>query len=849
MMTCREVVLVWRNGPSVDMIADVGSKLEMLFARLAGDGMEFGIRERVLAARIAAECAVVPEADAGSKNMLFLLRARLTPLLAKSPEEMNSIRRAFHDVFERRLDRDPGPQPTPPTPNILRARDRWSRRHYLLTAGAFLLMIGLIYGGVRYSPIFRTVTPGANGGSTEPAPVDPGIRDKPKSEVPLAKVEPFDQSVTKEELGQIAERLVKAMDGKREVTILQLARRMTSADSTDSNARNMISLFERYLSLPPERRFVPTDTDLGSLVTALATRLYPGRIINSDTLSAALAASGLETLSSDQSSTPPELPQLSNGSFPSSWMVLAYIIVPAIPFAWWVLGRRQRLKDYLRRRSPQRPPLFHELVVRSSTEVVREQTMLTRAAMRLSRGRQGISRAIDVEATVLATASSAGRPTVIFASALANPEYLILISTKGEDDHLSRQLDRLAAELAAQGVQVIRYFIAHNANICFQTSQSNYFNLEQLAGQYPDHRLVFLGDGSQLLNPGTLEAWPWAEGIKAWKRRAIFTPKPIDEWGAWEVSLARLFEGPLLRAHSSGMLLLADLFERSEEIGAEGLRIGRRGTQWSWTSRPQRWLNPLAPDEPTLRSLEDELVRYFTDERGIPDQSAFWWLACCAIYPALRWDLTMYLGLKLRMPHPRIVGGTPFYTEDRAIRLAMLPWFREGFMPDWLRRRLVSLLPKPVRAEAVAVLRDLLERAINYDGQVFDVMRLRLAQDWPDRAASSPERDEIFIDALAKHDLLALEAPRSLQDLKSGINNPFVAREWMTLIVLCCYWIGATLLAPWQPSKALGFGALLPLVILSLALITWPIAARIMGIGVDREAIEVRPAREGDGSV
>lgn len=39
------------------------------------------------------------------------------------------------------------------------------------------------------------------------------------------------------------------------------------------------------------------------------------------------------------------------------------------------------------------------------------------------------------------------------------------------------------------------------------------------------------------------------------KRRAIFTPKPIDEWGSWEVSLARLFEGPLLRAHSSGMLL------------------------------------------------------------------------------------------------------------------------------------------------------------------------------------------------------------------------------------------------------------------------------------------------------
>jgi hypothetical protein len=829
------------------MISDVGSKLELLFRRLASDGIEFGIRERVLAARIAAECAVAPKEEAGSENMLFLLRARLTPLLAKSSEEMNGIRRAFRDVFDSKLDRRPEPQPIPSPLNTLHARGHWPRHYYFTAIGALVLAAGV----VLYAPSFRPAAPGVKKTTTAPSQSQAPTQDQPKKpDTPPVVAEPLDQSVTKEELGQIAERLVKAMGGgKRKVTILELALRMTGSEPTGANASNTISLFERYLSLPPEQEFVPTDVDLGRLVMALATRLYPGRIINSGALSAALAVSGLDTPGSDKiGATLPELPPISKGSSASSWLILAYIIVPAIPFAWWALGRRRRLKDYLRRRSPQRPPLFHELVVRSSTEVVREQTMLTRAAMRLSRARQGISRAIDVEATVLATACSAGRPTVVFASALANPEYLVLISTKGEDDHLSRQLDRLAAELAAQSVQVVRYFMAYNANLCFQTFQSNYFNLEQLADQYPDHRLIFLGDGSQLLNPGTLEAWPWAEGVKAWKRRTVFTPKPIDEWGPWEVSLARLFDGPPLRAHSASMLLLAELFERPDEIGAEGLRVGRSGAQWTWSSRPQRWLNPIAPDENALKRLESELVRYFTDDRGVPDEPAFWWLACCAIYPALRWDLTIYLGLKLRTPHPRIIEGTSFYSEDRAIRLAMLPWFREGFMPDWLRRRLVSLLPKALQAQAVTVLRDLLERAINCDGQVFDAMRLRVAQDWPDRAASRPERDEIFIDALAKHDSLALEAPRSLQDLKSGINNPFVAREWITLIILCCYWIGATLLAPWQSGETLGFGALLPLAILSLALITWPIAARFMGLGADSDDVHVRSAGEAEGN-
>src|SRR5208283_2187999 len=98
-------------------------------------------------------------------------------------------------------------------------------------------------------------------------------------------------------------------------------------------------------------------------------------------------------------------------------------------------------------------------------------------------------------------------------------------------------------------------------------------------------------------------------------------------------------------------------------------------------------------------------------------------------------------------------------------RLAGLPWFREGFMPDWLRRRLLATLPPAIQAQAAALLQDLLERAVRPDASFSDAIRLRIARERPDARAGRPERDEIFIEALAKADPLALAVPRSLSQL------------------------------------------------------------------------------------
>jgi hypothetical protein len=771
---------------------------------LENDGIEIGIRERVIAARIVAELFVEPRAKTSGNRSTFLLRARLTPLLAKSTEDVEHIRRAFSDVFDRGT---PEP-PTPPEPRPLRIAEllrveRRVRRFYYAIASGAALVIALLAGINLYA---RLVGPATI--------VTQEALDRATTEGPTVTASPTvttstDEPLNPDELKQI---ITKRIRGKPTVSIAELAVSMSGFDPTGTKTRRAISLLERYLSRSPNEQFALTEVDFANLSAALATRR------------SAIA----DAPNAKQNGSSPELPAPAESLFVSPWTTAILLALPAIPFGVWLLGRRRRLKDYLRRRTTDRRPLIHELLARAPIDVTREQTMLTRAAIRLGRARQGVSREIDVEATVAAIAHSAGRPQVVFAPMRVNPEYLVLISTKGDEDHVARQLDRVVAELSTQYLSIVRFFMAYDANLCFDELDSNYLNLDQLAARYPDHRLMFLGSGDQLLNPGTLEVWPWAENLTSWKRRAILTPKPIEEWGPREASLARLFDGPPLRANSAGMLQLAEFFERQEDVGSDGFTTGRDPVRRTWTFRPQRWLNPLPPDDRTFKQLEIELKGYFIDDHGNFDQAAFWWLGACAIYPVLRWDLTIYLGLKLTMPQIKIAGGMPLYTEERALRLAVLPWFREGYMPDWLRRRLLESLPKPVRVQATALLRDLLEGVVYSDGQAFDSVRLRIAQDRPDPAAAQPERDEIFLDTLVRQDSLAFEAPRSLRQLASKRTNAFVAREWATFSILIIYWLGVALLMPWQSSGALGTGALLPLMLLPLGLLTWPIADRIV---------------------
>jgi hypothetical protein len=792
-----------------------GDRLNSLLLRLSNDKrIVVGIRERVISTRVVAELGAARQTpDLPDDEWRFLLRARLTPVLAKSADETLLVRRAFDDAFRPSEDEPVEPPPDVVATSSLRPREISGTRKLTLQQWAALVTgVLMILAAAAIAIYLATRNPSAppEGKTTPPGPVQvdrPPSTDHGDNNAPL----------TQAEIDALFRQLSPIIAGRGVITTAELARGL--AGPLGVPVRPLMGRLERHLSRPLDQSFDLSAPELISVIEAMAEISYPGRAVAINNAGAATLVNTLRSTGPSLGPTPlAPMPEPSERIVISPWISGAVTALPLLAFALWIFRRRKRLKDYLRRRTPERPPLLHDLVVHAPEIIAQETNTLTRAALRLGRSRESFSRQIDIAATVTATAEAAGSPRIVYAIERTSPEYLVLISTFGEEDHSARRLDRLTADLAAQNLSVVRYFIAHDANLCFETWGGLYYRLDELAARYPDHRLIFLGSGDQLLSPRSYSPWPWAEDLTTWQRRAFLTPRPQEEWGPRELELARLFELPPLPATTDGMMRLAEFFER-QDAPFEQFRDLPDTIRRSWNVRPLRWLSPAPLDEASSAALDSELRNYFVNGRGESDEPGFWWLAACAVYPAVRWDLTVYLGLELRTvaEDGRLQGGLPLYNEERALRLAALPWFRQGFMPNWLRAQLVTALPPGVLKQAASLLRDLLERAVHARGEAYDSLRLRIAIDRPDPNAMRPERDEIFIDALAKADPLDFGVPRNFREFLSGIRDSFLAREWAGLATCILYAIATPFLVPWPSDGPLAAGAFLPLLFLPLA--------------------------------
>jgi hypothetical protein len=123
------------------------------------------------------------------------------------------------------------------------------------------------------------------------------------------------------------------------------------------------------------------------------------------------------------------------------------------------------------------------------------------------------------------------------------------------------------------------------------------------------------------------------------------------------------------------------------------------------------------------------------------------------VYPDLRWELTLHLGNTLVDDF-----GNPLFQLDTLIRLARLPWFRLGYMPDWLRWILISSFTPAEEQRTRRALKQLLSTA--YQGNDFELI---VSPQSPDSLVSRAKswlfstlyrkspiaenlKDEIFID-------------------------------------------------------------------------------------------------------
>ncbi len=504
----------------------------------------------------------------------------------------------------------------------------------------------------------------------------------------------------------------------------------------------------------------------------------------------------------------------------AAWLVLG---LPLLFVSFWLLNSLVLRKAYLRRRAPDFPPLHMDLLADSGALLRSGAAMFQRISQRLQRRMATPSDRIDVEATVRATIAQGGSFVVPrFAQARVAAEYLVLIEKSGVGDqnyeYLRAMISRLKDLVA---LDIFTY--QREPSILEPEAGGPAIPIERLMSSHPHHRLLVLGSGIHFLDPVLRKPLPGAAALTHWDRRALLTPVPLAEWAEEEYLLAHELSLPIGRATPEGLMALAEML-RLEGLEDDDL-LDTSGDNLAqplpdvMRARPQRYLYSLPPDDRPVEQIVQDLRNYL-------DRAGFEWLCALAVYPAVQWDLTLFLGVSLAQDAGGNPKQDPLYSEQRIAALTQLPWLREGCMPNWLRRGLIQAMSDKRGKEVRGALRTLIEAARSTGQATKDeTIRIRIGRE-PQKDALEPHElyeDEVLLDFMAKGEIEDFEFPNA-NFLARFLPEAWVRRfgwpEFIALLVAASYAATAFFLSPktrdgalvtnaWLPLLALGAGAVL----------------------------------------
>ncbi|MGF1537387.1 MAG: WD40 repeat domain-containing protein, partial [Elainellaceae cyanobacterium] len=381
----------------------------------------------------------------------------------------------------------------------------------------------------------------------------------------------------------------------------------------------------------------------------------------------------------------------------------------------------------------------------------------------------------DVDQKIQASLKRGGWFTPVYGYRQVIPEYLVLIDRASYADHLAKLVETLVQQLRQEGVYATRYYFDSDARVCYPDVQAGLPQaLETLARQHREKRLVVVASAETFYSSQTGEAVLWLEELQGWEQRAILVPNSAETWGRWEFGLASQFI--VLPLTPQGIVTLAMVFRHGS--ATYSLTSDAAPFPETLAMRPQRWLERHAPKPEEGRQMLAELSTYL-------GETGLYWFAACAVFPELHWSITVYLGNVLQDGN-----GQPLLKSDPLTKLARLPWFRQGYIPDWLRQYLVVNLSSKLNKAIHQAFQQLMVTAVQ--GAV-GPLQLQIAQQYQKSLSNltnpllrllswraeeaAPLKDYIFVDFMARVSLLTVAVPEDVQPLLRGSRYEQAVRQ------------------------------------------------------------------------
>lgn len=832
---------------SLDTAEDtiLSDQLERLFDALHGvDDISLGPIERSNIIAITALLRLRSGSGFKADN-IEQLASSLASVIAKSEQQRTTVIDASQRVFQSSDTFDPILNATAAKPDSIgpKVQSQYpvkaplSYKKKLIALAALCTTAIAFFAALNYQPAATGRQEGAPERQTQ------NTSEKavaPQEQAVSAQQQKSDQPLTRDEIDGVVKSIVDVAQGARGVSLWQLSLALARPGDPIRERMPTFKMLQLHAALPTEAMIDFKNADrLERLVWAYLYIDQPGRSATaSDVKAAAQATAQAFRPTASSASTP--LPVAAQTYVAPWWLFGATLAIPLFGAAIWRAGHSGRKRRHVERVLVKSPGRVTTQVATSTFDpapLERERKNLSRVARHLLARAQVPTPNLDVERTIAATIERAGLFTPRRATLRVTPEYLALIATQGPDDQEADRLSYIVEEVRSQELNLERRYLEHDADRVFTNADDVRQTLASVHSDCPDHRLIVLGSGEGFLDEATFQPKPWTEAFQSWNVRALATPVPPEEWGIREARLSGLFDGPLFHSTARGLEAMAVyLRDRADaKASAVGYQAAERR---SWRFDTTRWMTeaPYLEDE-AWSELWPELQNYLGVTQG--DRRGIDWLTAVAIYPAIRWDLTAYLGLRLQSENGRGVK-TALYDDEIVTRLSVLPWFRSGHMPAWVRRRLIAEISPKRRREIIKLIGELL---VSQRPPSSDTLTTKLpiasdgtaAGEISNQAARTPDDDlaahdhELLnlLDSEPRADLLLEGKKQTWRGFFAGLTDNFRGHEkaWAGLFVL--YLAAAFWLAPKPWAGPASTGSWWGIALLALGIATVPWAARI----------------------
>ena len=312
----------------------------------------------------------------------------------------------------------------------------------------------------------------------------------------------------------------------------------------------------------------------------------------------------------------------------------------------------------------------------------------------------------DVDKTIQKTIHSGGMARPVYTPLHRHVEYLMLIDRYNLRDHQAQLHNNLYETLKENNIFVERFFFDNSPLVCRNHQHPGGIALTEILSLYEHAGLMLFTNGSQFIDTYYLKTYAWADIFKHWQHRYFFSSVSPALWGERERLLQGLFPF-VLPLSVEGMQVVAGDLSQTAHADFDWLHYWRDSADYS-----------LVPVE-----TEEKKLEYIGLFFGEPVKR---WIAACAVYPELNWNLTIALGKELGEWYPG--EQSQLHSYRHISQLLRLDWFKKGHIPDAFR---VALMTEWLTDKEIAAVGHFLYRQLSQNQPLpgepdYDSRRLQL---------------------------------------------------------------------------------------------------------------------------